>query len=164
MRHLDAPTKTRMPLAKLTDYQQWLVLVAICPVTRREPTESVLRKTMVAQLNTDAVFKKKSLDELRGKRRLADHLRSRRGLQGRRDPEEARDHEPESLVDAMLPQGCRRRNPVEELGFQATAVRETGFIGGGTKQADLLAPRKATGPCLARVSALERPLLRARPD
>jgi hypothetical protein len=50
---------------------------------------------MVAQLNTDAVLKKKSVDELRGRRRLADHLRSRRGLQGRRDPEEARDHEPD---------------------------------------------------------------------
>src|ERR1700757_848585 len=47
-------------------------------------------------------------------------------------------------------------------GISATTVRETGFIGGETKQTDLLAPRKATGPCLAR--ALERPLLRAGPD
>jgi hypothetical protein len=68
------------------------------------------------------------------------------------------------LVDAMLPQGCRRRNPVEELRFQATTVREMGFIGGGTKQTDLIAPCKATGPCLARVLALKRPLLRAGPD
>ena len=81
----------------------------------------------------------------------------------RRDPEEARDHEPDpGRRDA--PARLSSAQPCRRIRFPRYDGQGTGFIGGGTKQTDLLAPCKATGPCLAQILALERPLLRAEPD